>query len=155
QREKVDTRRLTWLDVGCGRGDLLRMGRSSFASSVGCDVSAGMLEATRDLEVRQQSSVDRIPWPDHAFDFITAVCVFHHVRKPHRLALVREMLRVLKSGGCVCIIEHNPLNPITRLVVSRSPVDAGANLLSASQTQQLLVDAGARTWRTQYFLYLP
>ena len=32
-----------WLDVGCGRGELLEMAGSNFAHAVGCDPSAGML----------------------------------------------------------------------------------------------------------------
>src|SRR3972149_5991419 len=44
-RQDVDTRTLRWLDIGCGQGELLRMGRPLFASATGCDPSAGMLQA--------------------------------------------------------------------------------------------------------------
>jgi SAM-dependent methyltransferase len=155
RRLKVNTHQLRWLDVGCGRGDLLRLGRPLFASSVGCDLSAGMLEFCRDLEVRQQPSINRIPWNDAAFDFVTAVCVFHHAAGAERTALAKEMLRVVRPGGAVCVIEHNPFNPVTRWVVSRTPVDADAKLLGARQTCRLLASAGASIMRTRYFLIFP
>jgi SAM-dependent methyltransferase len=152
---KLDMRTLEWLDVGCGRGDLLRMGRPFFAASAGCDLSQGMLEACRDLEVRRQDTAEQIPWADASFDFITAVCVFHHVPLEQRLALIKDMLRVLRPNGCVCIIEHNPLNPVTRLVVSRSPVDANAKLLGARETKRLVTSVGGQILGTRYFLYFP
>ena len=30
---------LKWLDLGCGRGDLIRLGKSTFGEAFGCDVS--------------------------------------------------------------------------------------------------------------------
>src|SRR6266702_7658965 len=34
-----------WLDVGCGRGELLKMAGSNFAQAIGSDPSAGMLSS--------------------------------------------------------------------------------------------------------------
>jgi hypothetical protein len=72
-----------------------------------------------------------------------------------RPALTREASRILRRGGTFCIIEHNPLNPVTRLVVSRSPVDVEARLLRAGETCRLLEEQGFRVLKTQYFLFLP
>ena len=38
-------REASWLDVGCGRGQLLRLGQSAFGRVVGCDLSQEMLKA--------------------------------------------------------------------------------------------------------------
>jgi len=151
----VDTRQLAWLDVGCGQGDLLRVGKSHFAAAAGTDPSAKMLEACSDLEVRQQPSPGRLPFDDQSFDFITAVCVYHHVPEDQRLAFTKEILRLLKPRGIFCLIEHNPLNPVTKLIVSRTPVDADAQLLSAREARNLLSSAGCGILDTQYFLFLP
>ena len=107
------------------------------------------------LEVRPQPAVDRIPFDAGAFDLATAVCVLHHVPEDGLPILIREMLRVLRPGGVLAVIEHNPLNPVTRLIVSRTPVDADAKLLTASSARRLVSSAGARILETRYFLFLP
>jgi SAM-dependent methyltransferase len=151
----IDTQKLTWLDVGCGQGDLLRLGKTQFASAIGTDPSARMLESCSDLEVRCQPSPESLPFDDNSFDFVTAVCVYHHIPEERRLPFTREVLRLLKPGGIFCVIEHNPLNPVTRLIVSRTPVDADAQLLSARETRRLLASAGSTVVDTQYFLFFP
>ncbi len=125
------TREASWLDVGCGRGELLRLGQSAFGRVAGCDLSQEMLKASADLEVRLQTTPIALPFDSEAFDFVTAVCVYHHVGLPDRDALTRDAFRVLRPGGVLCVIEHNPLNPLTRRIVHRTPVDANANLLAA------------------------
>jgi len=154
-RERMPTRQFDWLDIGCGQGELLRLGRSYFKSSAGCDPSMRMLEFCQDLKVRHQSSMDSLPFEDAAFDFITAVCVYHHVAEDRRAALTAQALRVLRPGGVICLIEHNPLNPVTKLIVSRSPIDADAHLLTASQARRLLLNAGCRIVQSEFFLIFP
>lgn len=145
-----------WLDVGCGQGDLLRLGKPSFAAAAGCDLSREMLAAARDLDVRLQPAPDVLPYTGHEFDVVTAVCVYHHVAPGEmRRRLTTEIRRVLKPGGFFCIMEHNPFNPATRLIVSRTPVDADARLLSLWESCTLLSDGGFRIAGKEFFLYLP
>lgn len=154
-RRGVDTRKLAWLDVGCGQGDLLRLGRTFFQSSTGCDPSRGMLESCADLDVRHQPATETLPFGDGSFDFVTAVCVYHHVAVDRRQLLTAEAFRVLRPRGIFCVIEHNPYNPVTRLIVSRTPVDADAHLLTAKQTRKLLMDGGSKVLGDRYFLMFP
>ncbi|MGI8958284.1 MAG: class I SAM-dependent methyltransferase [Bryobacteraceae bacterium] len=152
----VPTAEQKWLDVGCGLGDLLRLGRSSFQQAVGCDLSPEMLAQVQDLEVRLQNRPDELPYESESFDLVTAVCVYHHVgSKDMRLGLTSEIKRVLRPGAVFCLIEHNPLNPITRLIVRRTPVDANAQLLGISESTQLLRSAGLNVIGKELFLYLP
>jgi hypothetical protein len=65
------------------------------------------------------------------------------------------MRRVLAPGGLCCVIEHNLLNPITRTIVRRCPVDIDAELLSAPETSMLLLRAGFEPTTVDYFLYFP
>ena len=74
QRRGVPTQTRSWLDVGCGQGGLLRLGKSAFAHAAGCDVSGEMLAAAQDLHVSVQPEPDRLPYADGAFDVVTAVC---------------------------------------------------------------------------------
>jgi SAM-dependent methyltransferase len=159
KRGAVDTKRLSYLDVGCGKGELMSLLAADFGRVAGCDPSGGMLEAVRDpdvsVDVRVQQDPNRIPFEDAQFDFVTAVCVYHHVPVAARAALTREVRRVLKPGGIFAIIEHNPYNPATRLIVKRTPVDIDAILLYPGETQSLLRTAGLPVRATSYFLYLP
>jgi SAM-dependent methyltransferase len=153
---RVPTGDQTWLDVGCGFGDLLRLGKSSFQKAAGCDPSPEMLAQAKDLDVRLQNRPDELPYESTSFDLVTAVCVYHHVvSKDMRLGLTTEIKRVLKAGGVFCLIEHNPLNPITRLIVRRTPVDANAQLLGISESAHLLTSAGLSVIGKELFLYLP
>jgi ubiquinone/menaquinone biosynthesis C-methylase UbiE len=151
----VVTETLDWLDIGCGRGDMLRAGLPFFRSATGCDPSNGMLQACTDLQVRIQESPGKLPFDDAVFDFLTAVCVYHHVPVQDRPGLTTEALRVLKPGGKFCVVEHNPWNIATRVIVSRTPVDAEANLLKPAETRSLLSDAGTRVLATRFFLLFP
>ena len=63
--------------------------------------------------------------------------------------------RVVRPGGLICIVEHNPFNPLTQLAVRRCPFDAEAVLLRAGKTRQLLHEAGLRNVNIAYFLLLP
>jgi SAM-dependent methyltransferase len=144
-----------WLDFGCGRGDLLRLGRDRFSGIAGCDVSPGMLEACAGLPVKLQDDPARAPFPDNTFDLVTVVCVYHHVPLPERSALTRELARLLRPGGWCVFIEHNPLNPMTQIVVKRSPVDENAILLTARESARLQCEAGLQTLSPHFFLYVP
>ena len=154
-RHGMPTRSMRYLDVGCGKGDLLRLLRGDFASVAGCDPSAEMLGGAEEVEMRVQPDVRRIPFEDSEFDFVTAVCVYHHVPVAERLALSREVNRVMNPGGVFAIIEHNPYNPITRVIVSRTPVDANAILLKRRESSEMLQQAGFSCQELQYFLLLP
>jgi SAM-dependent methyltransferase len=155
KRSGIDPKGLRYLDVGCGKGELLSLLAGDFAQAAGCDPSSGMLKSALGVEVRVQQDPTRIPFEDGQFDFITAVCVYHHVPPHLRPSLTAEIKRLLTPGGVFAIIEHNPWNPATRLIVSRTPVDADAILLGASETRSLMRSAGFSIHRETYFLYLP
>lgn len=155
RRNKRDPGRERWLDIGCGMGELLRLGAPSFAGVAGCDPSAEMIKACADIPVALQTSPQSIPFPDASFNLVTAVCVYHHVEPEFRLQLTSEALRVLRPGGTFCIMEHNPLNPATQIIVKRSPIDVNARLLTSGTARRLLRSAGFGALQTTYFLYLP
>jgi SAM-dependent methyltransferase len=86
---------------------------------------------------------------------VTAICVMHHVAPAEWAHFIREMRRVVRPGGLVCVIEHNPLNLLTRLAVSRCEFDREAVLLGAGTVRKLLVEGGLREIGAHYFLLLP
>jgi SAM-dependent methyltransferase len=155
RRRGLATSGLRFLDVGCGKGELLQLLQPGFARSAGCDVSAGMMRRMAGIETRVQADPLKIPYGDVEFDLVTAVCAYHHVSPANRLALTSEIRRVLRPGGVFCMIEHNPFNPVTRLIVSRTPVDFDAILLPASEARRLSAAAGFAPLEQEYFLYFP
>lgn len=151
----VNTSESRYLDVGCGKGELLSLLQPDFKHVAGCDVSAAMLRQITGIETRVQKDPLQIPFGDAAFDLVTAVCVYHHVPPAARRTLTSEIRRVLRPGGIFCMIEHNPFNPVTRLIVSRTPVDADAILLPASEARRLAAAAGLAPLGQDYFLLFP
>jgi SAM-dependent methyltransferase len=149
----LDSKSMAWLDVGCGRGELLNLAGDSFQLALGCDPSKEMIGPSRAV-IHWQPVQSELPFAGETFDLVTAVCVFHHVPLPLRPALVSEVLRVMRPNGLFCVIEHNPFNPVTRWIVARTPVDSGARLLSAGETSAML---GSRFQAidTRYFLFAP
>lgn len=155
-----DTCTMDWLDAGCGQGELLAMGGAHFRSAAGCDPSQDMLaeagsDAPRIHEVRTQAEPTELPFPDQSFDFVTAVCVYHHVKPEDRARLTQSIHRVLRPGGVFCMIEHNPWNPATRLIVKRCAVDADAQLLSATEARRVARAGWMDPRQTSYFLFFP
>jgi SAM-dependent methyltransferase len=146
------------LDVGCGVGALHGYVRNHFARLAAVDVSANCIEqaarANSGVEYRTYAGTE-LPFASGEFDFAFAICVLHHVPRADWLGFMREIARVIRPGGAVGIIEHNPLNPLTQLSVRRCEFDQAAILLPARRTARLMAEAGLREIDSRYFLLLP
>ncbi len=107
----------TALDVGCGVGHwgqrLMRHTDPS-ATLVGIDAEAAWVAGAREraaslgLEERTRYEVaaaEALPWEDASFDMVTCQTVLMHV--PDAVAVVREMVRVLRPGGLFVAAEPN------------------------------------------------
>jgi ubiquinone/menaquinone biosynthesis C-methylase UbiE len=99
------------LDVGCGPGSITRglAERLAPGQVIGLDLSRETLAAAREEAAArglgnlqyEEGSVYQLPFPDGSFDVVYAHQVLQHLREP--AAALREMLRVLRSGGLVAI----------------------------------------------------
>jgi SAM-dependent methyltransferase len=146
------------LDVGCGIGTFHPFMRGIFRRLCGADVSAASVAEARraNPDVEYETYDGKVlPYGDATFDLATAICVMHHVPPENWLGLLGEIRRVVRPGGLVCVIEHNPYNPLTRLAVARCEFDRDAVLLRAAQTRRLMAGVGLRDAETQYFVLLP
>ncbi len=104
------------LDVACGTGDVSLKLHKMFpkANITGLDLSPGMLwvakgklewwdAETQKLITFMEGDCLQMPFPDGTFDMVT---VAYGVRNFERLEDgYREMRRVLKPGGVLCVIE--------------------------------------------------
>jgi ubiquinone/menaquinone biosynthesis C-methylase UbiE len=148
----------TMLDVGCGVGSFHTLIRGMVGHLSGIDVSsASIAQARADHCDVEYSDFDgqNFPFENATFDLVTAICVLHHVPPAQWEHFTNEMRRIVRPGGLVCIIEHNPLNPLTRLAVSRCEFDQDAVLLRAGTARELLSKAGVEDIETRHFVLFP
>jgi SAM-dependent methyltransferase len=157
-RELGDPRALRVLDVGCGVGLIDVELAAGVGELHGADTSQRSLdEATRLVPNAHFRHFDgqTFPYPDGGFDFVFAVCVLHHVPPAGRGAFVGEMARVARPGGIVFVLDHNPLNPVTRYVVPHCPLDRDAVLLRRASAVRLLAQPGLRFGGSAYIAFWP
>jgi SAM-dependent methyltransferase len=146
------------LDVGCGVGSFHPFLHGMVGRLSGIDVSSASITQARvdnpDVDYPDFDGTS-FPFDNASFDLVTAICVLHHIAPAERAHFMREMRRVVRPGGLVCVIEHNPLNPLTRLAVSRCEFDRDAVLLGAGTTRKLMAAGGLREIDSRYFVLLP
>lgn len=153
-----DTRRLDLLDIGCGVGNYHPLIRDRLGSLAGADLSAECLAtaAQRNPGVSYLPyDGERLPFDDDQFDAAMTICVMHHVPPERWPAFAAEMKRVVRPGGLAVVFEHNPLNPLTRRVVSNCDFDEDAVLLRRGETRKLLGDAGFASVKSRAILSVP
>ncbi len=97
------------LEVGIGTGYWLNLLQQVTPELFGLDYSLGMLRQAQKqpvpLELARGSAI-QLPYRDHSFDLIYCVDAIHHFGD-HR-AFIAEALRVLKLGGTLAVIGHDP-----------------------------------------------
>jgi SAM-dependent methyltransferase len=156
--QRLGMERPAMLDVGCGVGSIHPLLRPIASRLSGIDVSSASIAQARadnsDVEYRVFDGIS-FPFEDSGFDLVVAICVMHHVPTAQWADFVSEMYRVIRPGGLVCVIEHNPLNPLTRFAVSRCEFDRDAVLLGARTARELLTKSGFSKIASRHFLLLP
>jgi ubiquinone/menaquinone biosynthesis C-methylase UbiE len=110
--ELPGSQHLNVLDIGCGTGnytDLLqKVTRTRGWQIYGIDPSEGMIKKARRKNrdiIFQQGRAEDLLWSRDFFDFIYMTDVIHHIPDIHRI--FREINRVLKNGGKVCIVTQS------------------------------------------------
>ncbi len=146
------------LDIGCGMGLIHRHLAGSGLQITGIDISEEAIaqaRASNPLVTYLHYDEAGLPYPDESFDVAWTICVIHHVPPPDRLRFIAEARRVLRKGGALFVIEHNPWNPLTRLAVSRCAFDHDAVLINAQRLRKLLAGGGLRSLEQQFIFFTP
>jgi SAM-dependent methyltransferase len=144
------------LEIGCGIGLLTERLRPLLRAVWGIDPSISSLGKTAAPDGRLAAADGlHTPFTDESFHLVIAVCVFHHVPVDQRAAFLDEAARITRRGGLVLLCEHNPWNPLTRLVVGRCELDHDAILLAEPEARRQLTAAGLAAIRSRYILFFP
>ena len=111
-------------------------------------------EALEQFDIREcDLECEAFPFESDSLDVVFSKSVIEHVENADNF--LEETHRVLKPGGLAAIIEHNPWNPLTRVVVNRCDFDKDAILLSPGRSRKLMRDAGLDIVEQRYFVFFP
>jgi SAM-dependent methyltransferase len=98
------------LEVGCGRGHLLRALQEAGADAIGVDVNPQAI-AQGVADGMSVAQADALPFPDESFDALVSVHTIEHL--PDLDGALTEMVRVIRPGGRLILIY--PAEPIMGL----------------------------------------
>jgi SAM-dependent methyltransferase len=145
------------LDFGCGVGLLAGFLKRYLQAAQlhGFDVSCDSIRRVDSVLTEQGLFTSEFDQLTHDYDAIIVANVMHHIAPDQRQATVQELTRRLKTHGRLVIFEHNPANPLTRLVVERCPFDKDAILLSPPETRDYFRRARLRIVRNSYIVFMP
>ena len=102
------------LDIAGGTGDLAKRLVGPTGEVVLADINASMLRVGRDRLLDQgyagnlrfvQADAEKLPFPDNHFDVVTIAFGLRNVT--HKEDALRSMLRVLKPGGRLLVLEFS------------------------------------------------
>jgi SAM-dependent methyltransferase len=97
-----------FLDVGCGTGRWVRRYGELGFSAVGVDATIGMLRMARAYATKAPLTAglaQSLPFSDAAFDCLSDITVVQHIPYELQSKALREMVRVLKPGGRMMLME--------------------------------------------------
>jgi ubiquinone/menaquinone biosynthesis C-methylase UbiE len=99
------------LDIGCGTGGFLAEIRRSWPALKlgGLDISPPYLERARGRNVNAvdfiEANAESLPLADASRDIITCVFLFHELPREVRREVMLEMVRVLRPGGRLVLLD--------------------------------------------------
>jgi SAM-dependent methyltransferase len=155
----VGTKVSSVLDFGCGTGTatpyfLRGLGANSV---VGVDVSTESLQEASTRFSGLDARFVELDKFEAGGDIDLAFCngVFHHILPDARMDALQTVFASLRPGGYFAFWENNPWNPGTRWLMSRTPIDRDAIVISPPQARRLLQSAGFRVLFLDSLFYFP
>jgi SAM-dependent methyltransferase len=152
----IETARV--LDIGSGIGLTDHHLTPYFKNLCGVDVEEEVVNSAKGFNSEVKYSFYdglKLPFEDNSIDLAFSINVMHHVSPVNWEHFLKEMNRVLKPGGIGAVFEHNPLNPLTRLAVSKCEFDRDANLLHKSKLRKMFMQTGFEISESNYIVFFP
>lgn len=113
------------LDIGCSVGmSTLPLHRyfcqqqNQKIRTVGLDLSPYMLSVAKIQDSQGEIAewihglAEKTPFGDNSFDVVTLQFVLHELPGHATEEIFREVLRILRPGGCLGIVDNNPRSPV-------------------------------------------
>jgi 2-polyprenyl-3-methyl-5-hydroxy-6-metoxy-1,4-benzoquinol methylase len=159
-RDRVPVPPKVILDYGCGIGTLTKMLADLYphAKVVGFDPSAEGIKIARETYAKEAERLafeSALDWGGVRADLVVAAGVFHHIPREDKLSCMRQVSQSMTSKGRVFVFEHNPISPITRLIVSRAAVDRGATLIYPWHMRRMMRDCGFTSIDLEFISFVP
>jgi ubiquinone/menaquinone biosynthesis C-methylase UbiE len=116
------------LDVGCGTGTLAIMTKELHPESevVGIDADSKILAIARAKALKvgvtltlDEGMADHLPYADSSFDRVLSSLFLHHLSTENKKRTLREMFRVLRSGGRFDLVDFGPPRTFYSRLVAR------------------------------------
>lgn len=147
------------LDYGCGIGLVLKFLRTTFnqdkVSLFGYDVSRESIKRCEASLPDGAFAYDLASLPERHFEAIILANVLHHISPENRDEQIRHIGKLLRPDGRLFVFEHNPLNPVTRWIVKRSPIDKNVSLLYSWEALRLLKHNGFSGCGVTHIVFFP
>jgi ubiquinone/menaquinone biosynthesis C-methylase UbiE len=113
------------LDIGCSVGistlalhHYYVQKQEQPVNTVGLDLSPYMLAVAKirdeQKEIKQwvHGLAENTHFADNSFDLVTIQFLLHELPCIPAKAIFQEVLRILRPGGCLAIVDNNPLSPV-------------------------------------------
>ncbi len=145
------------LDFGCGVGTLSSALVQRLPESVidGYDVSEDSLVQVEPAVRKKGLFTSDLAALGSDYSLIVISNVMHHIPVDERQQTISRLFGCLRPSGEILVFEHNPINPLTRLVVSRCVFDENAVLLPPREVKQYFRAAGLGAVRRDYIVFFP
>ena len=145
------------IDFGSGTGSLIPHLHDFFpkAQIIATDVSRLALRHIQNeypyVEICEPEKLE-----PQSCDLIVMSCVIHHIPVDSRVDVLQKIHSALKTNGSLCIFEHNPINPVTRKIVSNCIFDEGVELITKKSLSKLIKKVGGFSQiKNGYVLFFP
>lgn len=136
------------LDVGCGTGNLAIAAKKIAGDKgeiFGIDPSSEMIEFASKKALKEKidisfqiGAIENIPFPDNSFDVVLSTLMIHHLPGDElKIKGFSEIHRVLKSGGCLLVVDIDTPNALIAFLSSHHKT-------SPRQYQPLMEKSGFR-----------
>jgi len=147
-----DTSSVEILDLACGQGEIHPLLQTAIGPISGVDCSAeaiGIASAEHSDGIYMHYDGHSLPFPDASFELCFSIGLNQH-RSPNWPNFLLDIKRVLKPGGLLILVEHNPLHLFTQI---KMRIDENqARLMRATTLHKHVVKAGFKSAK-QLYLY--